>query len=917
MKNKKVLIISLAIIFLICIFISYNKETFSTSDYEFVFENKTSVNLHKNDLQKLVVNTAKAFYFNREYIKYNDDILVKIDNFNYMYRDLTISPEDINMNNTVYMDDISFVYSVYLNALGMDLSLGNVDLKSGYGFSVSDILNITDIDGDERLILETDDSSFNNQDLFITKYLNNIELGDIIVYKNDNEFHVALCVDITEDKLCIFFNDSNKIMSMEKVEDILFPKNAFISNDSYYAIIRPINVLKFNSVDHVTTDVPVNSQLRVNDVYFKRYTDISVDSVYRGEEIKYTIEVVNHSDNEVLLDKISDKLDKYLLFVDSLDGKYDVSENIVFWNNITLAIGESKKFSYTVKVQGEDEIDSVVGDDSVFGKRIVSNEANIFFDDDRPFILNTIDFKISNKYIDEQIDELHKVLKDVDGIKNNLLYGINGNDYKTDISSIGNNDYINLNNLSFYSFIYYNAFGIDFGIDGIMNAESLLNNLFTLNENGYYTRALVDEDNELSVRINSMVVENKYGGLKLSDKNMSKIFSSIISSKYSYSNLIPGDIILYWDQDGIINGYLYDRYLVDEVYKSSLISYTDMGVLKFDDVDDRINKIISRSSLYVVLRPSSIFDIELKDIEIDPISVKVGGEKEISFIKKPKNATINKIDYSSSYKFSVNKDKNYITGVVAGNDELKLLFNDKLEKTINVIVSKEIYDFKVVTDYGISDINGDKVIYVGTDLDVEVILNNISFNNNGYDVKIVDNKGEEITDKITGSAILEISSNGELVEQYKVYSISFNTDNDEEFVNDEDIIRYISIGTKVSDLKDILYFNGNSVNVNILNKDGILLADDVNLSTGDKVTFKIGNDLNYEYQISVLGDISGNGIFNGNDIVLTRRHIVGWINPNTQEVYQLSGVYVYAMDYSMNGIVNGNDVASMRRKLVN
>ena len=88
-------------------------------------------------------------------------------------------------------------------------------------------------------------------------------------------------------------------------------------------------------------------------------------------------------------------------------------------------------------------------------------------------------------------------------------------------------------------------------------------------------------------------------------------------------------------------------------------------------------------------------------------------------------------------------------------------------------------------------------------------------------------------------------------------------------------------------------------------------------SYGDYWVFKVTDNIEEQYQISVIGDVSGNGIFNGNDIVLTRRHIVGWKNPQTGEIYELSGVYEYAMDFSMNGIVNGNDVSSMRRKLVN
>jgi len=258
-----------------------------------------------------------------------------------------------------------------------------------------------------------------------------------------------------------------------------------------------------------------------------------------------------------------------------------------------------------------------------------------------------------------------------------------------------------------------------------------------------------------------------------------------------------------------------------------------------------------------------------------------------------------------------------IKGLVAGTDTLTITFNDSLEKVINVVVSKDIYDFQVVTNYEVDEENNNKIIYVGNDTSVETILSKINFNMDGYEKKIYNNSHEEITDKITDKAVLEISLNGELVEQYMVISFSLETSGNEVIVSDENIITYVSIGTSVSDLRKKLSFNGNNVDVEFYDKMTAKIDDNHVLATGDYLVFKVTDKIEHEYQIAVMGDVSGNGVFNGNDVVLTRRHIVGWVNPQTSVVYELSGVYVYAMDFSMNGVVNGNDVSAMRRKLVN
>lgn len=908
MRKKNIfVIISCITLFILVVSLIMYKGTFSNVEYKYVFEQTKEVNLQKKEVQKLVVRTAKAFYKNRSYIHYRDGDVSS----NYSYSDLTVTPEDININNMVYMNEGSFIFSVYMNALGIDLSLGldnTVDYKNGEGFDVDDILSII-AKKDSRLVFESDEFSKNDQAVFLEKYFDNLEPGDIVVYTVNDATHVGLymgtSIDGVDNCMYMYKNDDKSGMYLYDVLGYLFPNNKFINEEAYYAIIRPINDLSFNSIDQVVMDVPVNSLARLDDVYVKRYIDVLHDNVYRGEMINYIIEVVNDSDQEVLVKNVSDVISDYLTFVSSKDGIYDKTNKSIVWSNIKISAGESQRFSYLVEVNGKNEIGLVDSDNSVYGKEIVANKAKVLINDEY-LTLNTISKRILNKYIDEQTSEFSKVVNDIDKIKWSLSYGESDKDYLTLMSSVTDDKKIILNDMSFYSFLYYNALGIDIGI---FNGDNIKNSLFVLDSDNNYLRNINDEENVKKIR--QMVVGNLYGGNKLKDNQKNKMFSTIIDGKYTYNNLISGDIVIYWDEDGINNSYLYVENVVNEEKKPLLVKFNSDGIVFENDVDEVINNKVVNSSLYVVLRPSTNFDIRLDDILIDPINLLVGNEKEIEFIKKPVNATISSIEYSVSDNFEINKDKHLIKGISSGASVLTITFNKDLEEKVNVSVFKDT-DIQVVTNYQ----NDGNIMYVGAERDVSIILDNIALNNNGYTKKIYDEEHVEITDKIIDKAFLEISLDGELVKKYDIVIFSLVSEKHEELEVLEKIIKYVDVNTSVDEFIKIFSFNKEGIKLSVTDVNGNLKNNEDKLATGDYLVLNITDNIRDEYQVAVLGDVSGNGIFNGNDIVLTRRHIVGWINPQTSLVYELSGVYVYAMDYSMNGIVNGNDVSLMRRKLV-
>ena len=92
--------------------------------------------------------------------------------------------------------------------------------------------------------------------------------------------------------------------------------------------------------------------------------------------------------------------------------------------------------------------------------------------------------------------------------------------------------------------------------------------------------------------------------------------------------------------------------------------------------------------------------------------------------------------------------------------------------------------------------------------------------------------------------------------------------------------------------------------------------DNDSLATGDVLVVYLNDVKKDEYTLSVLGDANGDSDINSIDLVQIRKHIVGWINPNTNDIYEKTGVYYYGIDMNRDGIINSIDLVRMRKKIV-
>ena len=88
------------------------------------------------------------------------------------------------------------------------------------------------------------------------------------------------------------------------------------------------------------------------------------------------------------------------------------------------------------------------------------------------------------------------------------------------------------------------------------------------------------------------------------------------------------------------------------------------------------------------------------------------------------------------------------------------------------------------------------------------------------------------------------------------------------------------------------------------------------LATGDILRVYVNDEIKEEYVLSIIGDSNGDGNIDLIDLSHIRKHIVGWINPNTNIIQYQTGVNYYALDFNKDDKVDLIDLSKMRKIIV-
>ena len=272
---------------------------------------------------------------------------------------------------------------------------------------------------------------------------------------------------------------------------------------------------------------------------------------------------------------------------------------------------------------------------------------------------------------------------------------------------------------------------------------------------------------------------------------------------------------------------------------------------------------------------------------------------------KPNNAIIKYMDKAGRYildespkytepgiykvKFKIYVDENY---------------EEIVEQKEIIITSKAVEIINSTNDY--------ECIYDGKEHSIK-----ININTTDYSIKYsVNNKNYNL------SALPKFKDVGEYTINYK---ITVKNHNDIIGSNKVRIYGIKNIDSSIGQRGNILIikdynnsFNNLSNKINVYAKTSSYKHYDLNnnlvnsdtTKTGDKIKININNAKNFEYQISILGDVNGDGKISALDYVKIKNHIM-------KTTLISSDVYLIAADVNYDGKISALDYVRIKNYIMN
>lgn len=257
---------------------------------------------------------------------------------------------------------------------------------------------------------------------------------------------------------------------------------------------------------------------------------------------------------------------------------------------------------------------------------------------------------------------------------------------------------------------------------------------------------------------------------------------------------------------------------------------------------------------------------------------------------------LNKIDISSDLGKKIENDKL----IISYNDEKLLEIN-----VLNINFGK----------YSVSD----KVVSVDYGLKVSEFVDGITLDDTlTYEIY---NGSEEVSNgNLLNGMVIKIYYDDIEIDQYNINVVEYKLSFDSSLNIDEEnnYIKYLNLGMTVGELINKVNVVGNNVRTVVYTSStyDTSKGDNDVLATGYVLVVYLNDDKKDEYTLSVLGDANGDGKVNSIDLVQIRKHIVGWINPETKDIYEKTGVYYYGIDMNKDGVINSIDLVRMRKRIV-
>ena len=299
--------------------------------------------------QEALVVCAEAYYARKVYLQYEDTRMVQgnvVQPTYYRWQRHENSPESLSSQYTGYTNCAAFCYDVYKEAFDLDI----------VHWYTAALNTATDMHVFYHTITgkETDAEKKEIEQ----RFRDTLQPGDILncIHKGQDSGHAMLYVGdgkILHSSGTVYNYEANKdmieargtVQYLELNEIFSTEGTCYFWGETAFVIVRPL--IKYTDAQ-ITEETKIRVE-KMQNVYIEKLSSHTMgQTVDLGEEITYTFMVRNGRTHTIDID-ITDVVPAGATYVSGAD---KVDGNNLSWN-VKIASGETKKISYTVKVNDD------------------------------------------------------------------------------------------------------------------------------------------------------------------------------------------------------------------------------------------------------------------------------------------------------------------------------------------------------------------------------------------------------------------------------------------------------------------------------------------------------------------------------------------------------------------------------------
>ena len=404
---------------------------------------------------------------------------------------------------------------------------------------------------------DADDFRHQLAQYIIDKLIDYVEVGDIIgyIYDDGNNSHVVMVTAIDKEKRTMIvmhsFNGSSYNYATKK--DVI-GKNGTVAiwnatdlktgvNYGFYrkdlaqvSIIRPLN--RILNGEYKLSNNSVSRKDYPHLVMTKTSSVNKYESINLNQTITYTIELKNASSADTYTGiNISDVVSNNTSYI-KCSNNCNVNDNNITWNNITINPGETKNYSYTLKVNNNPNL---------LGQFIINDDTVV-----NGIKLNKIETQINKTLTKTMQEELINKVHEMNG--RDVGSGYYGRHFIQEVY-----DSIGLSGFDFNNHTAYQILKMFYTIDKVNIAPgSTINGRISAIDSGEKNRYTLKStfDNNDSVYTN-MLVKGLFGGIYV-DREDYEASDTILAAKlgvdgrnkaFRNETLLVGDVLILHDDD--------------------------------------------------------------------------------------------------------------------------------------------------------------------------------------------------------------------------------------------------------------------------------------------------------------------------------------------------------------------------------